>query len=173
MKKILLVIVSLLLLTSCGSKKIEEKEIVKEPSLAEDEVVLRDVKYKLDQETTEYGIKFKIANNFRKTDTGNAINYFSEKVDGQSYFVIRLFHYKNKNIDYAIDDTTISYDNKYETKIGDKDYTVVHFVNPTNTGDETKIYYYKHNNDTYAYCFTAKIDLSRLEEVFLKQIIYE
>ncbi len=165
MKKLLLMILTVLLLVGCN-KKVEEK-------MPEDEVILENIKYKLNQDDSTYGIKYKIASNFRKTDTGNAINYFSEKIDGASYFVFRIFYYKNKSIDYAIKDSTITYDRKWETKVGDLDYTVVHFINPTNDGSQTNIYYYKHNNDVYAFCFTAIIDLSKLEDVFLKQIAYE
>lgn len=163
MKKILLILFIILLLIGCGKKE----------SIPEDEVILENIKYKLNQDDSEYGIKYKIANNFRKVDTGNAINYFSERIEDRSYFVFRIFYYKNKSIDYAIKDSTITYDKKWETKVGDLDYTVVHFVNPTNDGSETNIYYYKHNKDVYAFCFTAKIDLSKLENIFLKQIIYE
>ncbi|MBR4178751.1 MAG: hypothetical protein IKR57_05350 [Bacilli bacterium] len=164
---ILLMFLSIFMISGCGKEK-EKKDV-----LADDEVILEGIKYKLDQDTSEYGIDFKIANNFRRVDNGNAISYHSEKIDGASYFVFRIFHYKKKSIDYAIKDTTIEYDKKYETKIGDLDYTVVHFVNPIGEGIETNIYYYKHGKDVYAFCFTSSIDLSRLEDIFLKSIVYK
>ena len=171
MKKIFKIFVLLFVcicLIGCGKKNNQE-----ENKLQDDEVVLEGIKYKLDQDASEYGIKYKIASNFRKTDTGNAINYFSENIDGQAYFVYRIFYYKNKSIDYAIKDSIISYDKRYDVKVGDLDYTVVHFVNPIGENVETYIYYYKHNKDVYAFCFTASIDLSRLTDIFLKSIIYE
>ncbi len=167
MKKILLILIVLLMFVGCGKKKEEG------PTIADDEVILENIMYKLNQDENGYGINYKIASNFRKVDSGNALNYYSEKIDNQSYFVIRVFRYKNKNIDYAIKDTTTQYDNKYVTKIGDLDYTVVHFINPIGENVETNIFYYTYNKNTYVYCFTASIDLTRLEEIFLKQVNYE
>ena len=166
---VILIVLSLFMVTGCEKKEPNKKEEI----LAEDEVVLEGINYKLDQDESGYGINYKIATNLRKVDTGNALNYFSEKIDGESYFVFRIFHYKNKSIDYAIKDTTTEYDNKYTTKINDLDYTVVHFVNPIGVNVETKIYYYKNKKDVYAFCFTSAIDVTRLEEVFLKQVVYK
>ncbi|MBQ6285863.1 MAG: hypothetical protein IJK67_06140 [Bacilli bacterium] len=171
MKKLFKIFVLLLIcicLIGCGKKTKQE-----ENKLQDDEVILEGIKYKLDQDESEYGIEYKIASNFRKTNTRNAINYFSENINDQAYFVYRIFYYKNKSIDYAIKDSTISYDKKYDVKVGDLDYTVVHFVNPIGENVETNIYYYKHNKDVYAFCFTASIDLSRLIDIFLKSIVYE
>lgn len=164
MKKFLLlfIIVISLILTGCGKKTDE---------LASNEVILEGIKYTLNQDDNEYGIKYKVASNFRKTSLINAINYYSENINDRAYFVIRIFHYKNKSIDYAIKDSTTEYDKKYETKIDNLDYTVVHFINYTKA--DVNIYYHKHKNDVYAFVFTAGIDLTRLEDIFLKSIIYE
>ncbi len=172
-KKILFIVVilSFIVFYGCGKKE-EVKNETQVEQLAEDEVILENIKYKLEQDDSYYGINFKVASNFRKRDFGNAMNYFSEEIDGSSYFVTRIFYYKNKSIDYAINDSTTSYDKKYETTIDDKTYTVVHFINPTGKDVQTYLYYYKNKNDVYAYCFTASIDLTRLIEIFLKQIVY-
>ncbi len=168
MKKLLLIVLVLFTfrLVGCSNSSSKQEE------LKDDEVILEGIKYKLDQDETGYGIKYKIASNFRKSDMINALNYFSENIDDQAYFVIRIFHYKNKTIDYAIKDSTTSYDKKWETKINDLDYTVVHFVNPIGENVETKLYYHKSGKDVYAFCFTAAIDLSRLEAIFLKSVEY-
>ena len=70
MKKLfLLLIVFICLLTvGCGSKDTKD-------GLASDEVILENIKYKLDQDEEGYGIKYKIASNFRKSVLVNAINY--------------------------------------------------------------------------------------------------
>ena len=164
---ILLIVLSLFMISGCGKKEEEKKEDI----LADDEVILENIKYKLDQDDSEYGIDYKVASNFRKTTLSNAVNYFSENINDQAYFVIRLFYYKNKSIDYAIKDTTESYDNKYETTIGDKNYTVVHFINFT--GADVELYYYKHNKDVYVFDFTSHIDLTRLRDIFLKSVVYK
>lgn len=169
MKKVFLILLLVLLFFVTGCSKNNGK---KEEKLKDDEVILEKIKYKLDQDETGYGIKYKIASNFRKSEMINAINYFSENIDNRAYFVIRIFHYKNKSVEYAIKDTTTSYDKKWETKMGDLDYTAVHFVNPIGENVETKIYYHKSGKDVYAFCFTAAIDLSRLEEIFLKSVEY-
>ena len=107
MKKSLLIIImvlSIFLITGCGKK--ENKNNEPKNTLAEDEVVLENIKYKSDQDDSEYGIDYKIASNFRKTVLVNAVNYYSEKINDVSYFVIRIFHYNKKSIDYAIKDTT-------------------------------------------------------------------
>ena len=148
------------MLTACGKKD----------NLLDDEVILEGIKYKLDQEDSEYGIKYKVAKNFRKTSLINAINYYSENINDRAYFVIRIFHYKNKSIDYAINDSTESFDKKYDTKVNDLDYTVVHFINYTKA--DVNIYYHKHKNDVYAFVFTSGIDISRLEDIFLKSVVY-
>ena len=164
MKKFLLlfILVISLILTGCGKKTDE---------LASNEVILEGIKYTLNQDDNEYGIKYKVASNFRKTSLINAINYYSENINDRAYFVIRIFHYKDKSIDYAIKDSTTEYDKKYETKIDNLDYTVVHFINYTKA--DVNIYYHKHKNDVYAFVFTSGIDLTRLEDIFLKSIIYE
>lgn len=164
--KIFIFLLVSILLIGCGKKEV----IPMEEQLADDEVVLENIKYKLDKDETGYGISYKIAENFRKTELINAINYFSENINDQPYFVIRIFHYKNKSIDYAINDSTESYDKKYDTTIDGVDYTVVHFLNFTKA--DVNIYYHKHNNDVYAFVFTSGIDISRLEEIFLKSIQY-
>ena len=161
MKKVLLVFIMLLFLVGCGKKDV----------LGDNEVILEGIKYTLNQDDSEYGIKYKVAGNFRKTSLINAINYYSENIDNHDYFVIRIFHYKNKSIDYAINDSTTEYDKKYETKVNNLDYTVVHFINYTKA--DVNIYYHKHKNDVYAFVFTSGIDLTRLEDIFLKNINYE
>ena len=173
MKKILLVLLTVLLLTGCGKKVEEQGNNIQEPKLAEDEIVLENIKYKFDQDANYNGINYKVASNLRVRDSGNAMNYFSEEIDGSSYFVFRIFYYKNKDINYAIKDTTDNnYLEKKEVTIDDKTYTVVRFKNPI--GDEiyTDMLYYRNKKDTYAYCFTAKIDLTELEELFLKNVVY-
>ena len=168
-KGIKLLLVFIILITIVGCKKKEENN---EPKLADDEVVLVGIKYKLNKEDSEYGIKYKIASNFRKTVLTNAINYFSETIDNQTYFVIRIFQYKNKDIKYAIKDSTDEYLEKKDVKVGDLDYTLVRFKNPVGEDTYTNIYYYTHKKTTYAFVFTASIDLSRLENIFLTQIEY-
>lgn len=167
LKIFLVFILVFLCVAGCVKKEKEEK---KDIALLEDEVILEKIKYKLDQDESEYGIKYKIASNFRKTTLSNAVNYFSEDINENPYFVIRIFHYKNKSIDYAINDATESYDKKEDIKINNLDYTIVHF---SNNNQDINIYFHKHENDVYAFVFTSKIDLSRLEDIFLKSISYE
>lgn len=161
--KVFLVILIMLSFTIIGCNKKEE--------LASDEVVLENIKYKLDQDDEGYGIKYKIASNFRKSVMINAINYFSENINDSPYFVIRLYYYKNKSLDYAIKDSVESYDKKEEVKIGERDYTKVHFINYN--GAETNLYYYQYNKNIYTFVFTSSLDLSRLEEIFLNNIMFE
>lgn len=164
--KILLTIVFVCLLCACGKKQEEKPEILLDPNAVE----LNGIMYVLNQDDSEYGINYKVASNFRKTDTGNAINYFSEKVDGSEYFVFRIFHYNNKDIEYAIKDTTTEYDNRREETFNGITYTVVHFNNFN--GADTNIYYYTSNNTTYAFCFISHIDISKLTEIFLNNVVY-
>ena len=171
-KKIVLslLLISLFLLVGCGKKENQPKE----DTLADDEVILENIKYKFDQDSEEYGLKIKIANNLRRVDTGNTISFYSEKIEDSSYFVFRIFKYKNKSLDFAIKDTTNNdYLSKTTTTIDDKEYTVVRFKNPIGDNTYTNLYYYKHNKDTDAFGFTSYLDLSRLEEIFLKSIVYE
>ena len=82
-KKVLLLIILCFcfLIVGCGKKENDENK------LADDEVVLEGIKYKLDQDDEGYDIKSKVASNFRRTDLVNAINYFSENINGSAYFV--------------------------------------------------------------------------------------
>lgn len=166
MKKIiktLLLFSAFLLLFGCN----KEKEERRHPG----DVILEDIKYSLDQEDTAYNIKYKVAKNFKKTVLSNAVNYFSEKKDGESYFVIRILYYPNKDINYAVKDSVTEYDNKYEKTIKDVDYMVVHFKNSVGNA-ETNIYYHTHNKNTYAFVFTSGIDISALEKKFLQRVEY-
>ena len=176
MKKVFSLIVVLfmiLVLSGCGcSRKEEEKTKEEVKVLADDEYEYEGVLYKINQDEKGYGINYKIASNFRKVDSGNALNYYSERnSDNSSNFVIRIFHYKNKDIKYAIKDTT---DNKYDTKeeveINGVKYTKVHFTNYNNAN--TYLFYHKNKKDVYAFCFTAWVEEERLEDIFLRQITY-
>lgn len=161
----LLIIVFAITLTACGKKE-EEK-------IPDDEVVLEGITYKLDQEDTGYDLKYKIASNFRRSDMINAINYFSEQINGSSYFVIRIYEYKGKDIEYAINDSVEAdlIESREEVTVGNDKFTKVHFKN--SIGDaETDLFYKTHNNITYTFVFTAGIDLSRLEEIFLTNVEY-
>ena len=164
----LLVVLSLFMVSACGKKSEPKKE---EPKLAADEVVLENIKYKLDQDESEYGIKFKIASNFRKTTMINAVNYFSENIDDSPYFVIRIYKYPNKDIEYAIKDSVETVEDRKQVTIGDKEYTKVYFTNYN--GAKTHLFYYTNKKTTYTFVFTSSIDLSRLENIFLENINYD
>ena len=169
MKKLLVVLFTIILLVGCGKKE----EIVESKKLADDEVMLEEILYKFDQDAEYHGLKYKVASNLRFRDTGNAYNYFSEEIDGSSYFVFRIFYYPNKDIDYAIKDSVANeHLEEYDTKVGNLDYRVVKFKNSLGEKTYTNMYYHKNNNDVYAYCFTAEIDISSLEKVFLERVIY-
>ena len=167
---LLIVFVLLFTLSGCGCSRQEEKE--PEPTLADDEVIVNGTLYKLNVDESGYGLNYKIATNFRKWDSGNALNYFGQIGDTKdSNFVIRIFRYKNKNIDYAIKDTVDEYDSKTEVEINGIKYVKVHFTNYN--GANTYLFYYKHNKDTYAYCFTANNEEERLENIFLSNVEYK
>ena len=166
---LLIILFIALTLTACGSKE-EKKEEAKIP---DDEVTLEGITYKLNQDDTGYGLKYKVASNFRRTDLINAINYYSEKINGSSYFVIRIYKYPGKDLEYAINDSVEKdkIESREEVTIGDKTYTKVHFTNYN--GAKTNLFYYKYKDTYYTYVFTASIDLSRLENIFLTNITYE
>ena len=162
---LLLFVFICLFIVGCGKK--EEKK----DELADDEVILENIKYKLDQEDSEYGIKYKIASNFRKTVLVNAVNYFSENINNSPYFVVRIYHYTDKDLEESIKWSVETYDKREEVKVGDKDYTKIHFVNYNNA--ETNLYFYgKQRKEYYVFVFTSSLDLSRLEEIFLKSVVY-
>ena len=164
MKKILLLItiLSCLLIVGCGKKE----------ELPSDEVILEGIKYKLDQDDSEYGIKYKIASNFRKSVMVNAINYFSENINDSPYFVVRIYHYTDKNLEESIKWSVEEYDKREDVTVGERNYTKVHFVNYNKA--ETNLYFYeKGPKEYYVYVFTSSLDLTRLEEIFLNNVVYE
>ena len=167
MKKVflLLLVFVCLLMVGCGKKE-------NEPSLADDEVILENIKYKLDQDEEGYGIKYKIASNFRKSVLVNAINYFSENINDSPYFVVRIYHYTDKNLEQSIKWSVEEYDKREIVKVGDRDYTKVHFVNYNKA--ETNLYFYgKGPKEYYVFVFTSSLDLSRLEEIFLNRVVFD
>ncbi len=176
MKKVFLsifIFLTAFTLVGCGCEKKEtkkEEEKKEEEKLDDDTVILENIKYKLDQDDTEYGITYKIASNFRKSTMINAVNYFSENIGESPYFVIRIYQYPGKDIEYAIKDSVETVEQRETVTVGDKEYTKVYFTNYN--GAKTHLYYYTHNQTTYTFVFTAGIDLSRLEDIFLKSIIY-
>lgn len=129
---------------------------------------MEGITYKLNQEEEGYGIKYKIASNFRKSVLPNAINYLSENINDSAYFVIRFYSYPYKSIEYAIKDSVEEYEEKTKVQIGDLKYTKVKFTNYNDA--KTNLYYYKHKKTVYTFVFTAGVDLSRLENIFLTNI---
>ncbi len=161
-KFFLIIFLSLVLIAGCGRKD----------ELASDEVILENIKYKLDHDDEEYGIKYKIASNFRKSVLVNAVNYFSENINDSPYFVVRIYHYTDKNLEESIKWSVEEYDKREEVKVGDRDYTKIHFVNYN--GAETNLYFYgKGPKEYYVFVFTSSLDLSRLEEIFLNGVNFD
>lgn len=168
MKKTFLLLIVFVCLLTIGCGKKEEKG----PTLEDDEVILENIKYKLDQEDSEYGIKYKIASNFRKSVLVNAVNYFSENINDSPYFVVRIYHYTDKDLEASIKWSVEEYDKREDVKVGDRDYTKVHFINYN--GAETNLYFYgKGPKEYYVFVFTSSLDLSRLEEIFLNGVVFD
>jgi predicted small lipoprotein YifL len=179
MKKVfslLLVLLFVFTLTGCGcSRKEKEPEPQKEeePALADDELLFDGILYKFNKTEKHYGISYKVSENMRLWDSGNAYNYFSVKHENEvDAFIIRVFYYKNKSVAYAIKDTTDNvYESKTSVKLDGRKYTKVHLKNPG--GATTYLFYYKHKKDVYAYCFTSLEEVERLESIFLKSVKYK
>ena len=169
MKKIILFLLVFVCLFTVGCGK---KEETKKEELAPDEVILENIKYKLDQEDSEYGIKYKIASNFRKTVLPNAVNYFSENINDSPYFVVRIYHYVDKDLEDSIKWSVDEFDKREAVAVGDREYTKIHFVNYN--GAETNLYFYgKQRKEYYVFVFTSSLDLSRLEEIFLTNVSFD
>lgn len=165
--KLLFALLSLVLLVGCGKKIVPEPE----NKLADDEVIIENKLFKLNQEENGYGITYKIDSNFVFRDTGNSLSYYAPKnEDGSSNFVIRVFHYKNKNLEYAIKDTVTEYDSRTEVEYNGLKYTKVHFINYNNAN--TYLFYYVYKKDVYVFCFTAWEEQKRLEDIFINSIVY-
>lgn len=176
MKKIfsvLLILVMIFVLTGCGCTRKDVKKEEPEVTLADDELLFDGILYKFDKEENNYGITYKVSSNMRLWDSGNAYNYFSVKQENETdAFIIRVFHYKNKNVDYAIKDTTDNdYESKEEVELDGRKYTKVHLKNPG--GATTYLFYYNYKKDVYAYCFTSSNEVERLENIFLRLVEYE
>ena len=178
MKKLfslLLVLFMVLLLTGCGCARKEEAPKEEETVLADDELMFDEILYKFNKEESHYNIKYKVAENMRLWDSGNAYNYFSQKIEGKEEkdaFIVRVFYYKNKDVKYAIKDTTANeYDSKEDVELDGRKYTKVHFQNPG--GAQTYLFYYKNKKDVYAYCFTSTKEVERLESIFLRLVEYK
>ena len=166
---LLLIFIITITLVGCSCGKKEEEKEEEKVTLAADEVELEGIKYKLDQDEEGYGIKYKIASNFRKTVLTNAINYFSENINNSPYFVIRIYHYTDKDLEASIKWSVEEYDKREEVKVGDRDYTKIHFINYNKA--ETNLYFYgKGPKEYYVFVFTSSLDLSRLEDIFLKGV---
>jgi hypothetical protein len=169
------VLFMILILSGCGCTRKEKVEEVKEPEvqLADDELLFDGILYKFNKEEKNYGITYKVSENMRLWDSGNAFNYFSVKHDDETdAFIIRVFYYKNKDIKHAIKDTTDnSYESKEEVELDGRKYTKVYLKNPG--GASTYLFYYKNNKDVYAYCFTSTSEVERLESIFLKNVTYK
>jgi len=156
--KILVIIFFSFFLVSCFNNK------------DKDEVIFENNIYKFNQDEEEFGIKYKVASNLKKTILSNSINYSKEYISDELYFAIRLLYYKDISIDDAIDFVTPLYDDKYDANINNIDYTALHSVDNENA--DVNIYYHKHNEDVYIFEFTSSFDISKLIKIFLSNVNY-
>ena len=152
---LLIVIIMIMIITGCNKKK----EV-------EDGIVVNNVRYVLNQDDEAYTLKIKVASNFNKVVYPNAISYYSEKVDGEYNFVIRIFQYKNFNIEKIVKDLTGEELETSKVTLFDKEYDYV------KTDNNINIYIYKDKNYSYAITFTSKGDVEVLTQEFMKNVIY-
>ena len=164
MKKTLLIILTILLLCSCGKKK---KEEVKENP---NEITMSGIKYVVNEDAEAYNLKLKVASNFERRNFINCVSFYSEKINDEYNFIIRIFNFDKKaNYDYIVEDITgkkLSYE---DVVVNDVEYK---FAVYEIEEDKIEIFMKKVGNEYYAISFLAKDDVKKLENVFLKEIIY-
>lgn len=166
MKKILLIALAILLLCSCGKKKGNEKE--KNPN----EIVESGITYIVDQDDEAYNIKYKVASNFERRNLINCVSYYSEKIDNEYNFIIRIFKYDKKaTYESVIKDLTDKKLDYEDVLVNDVEYKFAVYETDSGSGD-IEIFIKKLKNEMYAFTFLAKDDINILEDVFLKGIIY-
>ena len=165
MKKLLLIMLTILLLCSCGKKKKEKEEVINP-----NEITMSGIKYVVDVDAEAYNLKLKVASNFERRNFVNCVSFYSEKINDEYNFIIRIFNFDKKaTYDYIVEDITgekLSYE---DVTVNDVEYK---FAVYKVENDEIEIFMKKVGKEYYAITFLAKDDVKKLENVFLKGIIY-
>lgn len=166
--KTILISFIFLLLVGCGKSNSVEVTTKTNPN----SIVLSGITYVLEEDDSELNMNYKVASNFTKLNFGNAIIYYSEKVNDSYNMAIKLFEYQDKDLDYAINDICSNCEGRKDVKIHDVDYTYL----TEGTGEnQIHLFFHKHNNNYYVITFAAK-EVDKVEELynlFLKNITYK
>ena len=159
---IILIVLGIIKHNSMSNKKVERQ-------LEENEVKIDKTIFRLDQDEERYDILYKVDHRFKKAKLPKYNIYNSSGISNSPYFTIKVYRYINKDLEEVINDTVGDYDKKEKKKINNIEYDLVYskYLN-----HNVKTYYYNNNAYIYVYSFTYDKDISKLEKLFLKYIIY-
>ena len=160
---LLMVILMLSCMSGCSSNRNENNEDY--PPVDKTLVVINDMEFHLDKETSFRDMHYVIVEDFAEIDHDITIpyrqyNFYQE--DSTNLLFFRIFYYKGKGMDYAAKDLGI--EGKITLEEGKNENIEYQlYVQPRDDGGTIHFYFITKGKDTYVVNFVSKYDIKDFE----------
>ena len=172
---VMMLVIGIIVLTGCGTKKEEEKGEVKKneqqtsQSVDETLVKINGLEFHLNKEKMFKDIKYTIAEEFQEADHDRYIQYNYYQEDQTNLLFFRIFYYNNQGIDAAISDLGLDSSITFtDGKTNEIEYK--YYASPRDDGGTIHFYFINNNGDTYVLNFVSKYDIKDFEDKVVKSI---
>ena len=178
MKKILTILfvfVAVIALTGCSCSRKENKENKKE----DNRILVDGIEFVLDTDKEFNGLTYKIDSKITETNPYTpsntaVIRQYIYKVTGENSnkITIRMFYYKDKTIEYALNDLGRGTDTSILFTVEAEHMSLKMFEEQQDKGSG-HIYFATNNNDVIAIQIGSYSDIKQFEAAFLKTLKFK
>ncbi|MBQ6654500.1 MAG: hypothetical protein IJM79_03135 [Erysipelotrichaceae bacterium] len=168
MKKLMtLLLAGLTLISVCGCGSSGKPDEPDDPPVADETlVVINDLEFHLNKETSFSGLCYTAVEDFKEVQHDEHIPYVQysyAQQDGSNLLFFRVFYYKNRDVAYALKDLGIEGNVELtDGNNGSLDYQL--YAQPRDDGGTIHFYFITRDKDTYALNFISKYDIRAFEE---------